>query len=84
MPVTIRRYGGIMAMKPRENSFSLEELDPQAKAAIDALVKEPPAAVKRAADGFVYSVEVNTVGKNPVKFELTGPDVPEALRKLLP
>ena len=85
MQVTVKRYGGIMAMKPKEKISDVDRLDTETRNAVKVLVETPPASgAARAPDGFIYSFEILEEGKPLTKVEISGQEVPEALRKLLP
>lgn len=86
MPVKITRHGGPMVMKPTPRTISLEDIDAPTRAALDELLAKstPSQPNERTPDGFVYSIEVEEAGKPARKAELSSPNIPDALRKLLP
>lgn len=87
MSLVVKRYGGIMAMKAKEKTFELDELDPATRGAVEALMKSGPAAVAgadRLPDSFVYSFEIGDDPASRIRVKVPGTQVPEPLRKLLP
>ncbi len=89
MPVkiTVTRYGGIMAMKPVSKSFTLEILDAATREELARLINtkiEPPSASQRWPDAFSYKFEMSDGAEFKKEVEVSGPQIPELLRKLLP
>ena len=87
MSITVTRYGGIMAMKPLSKTVPLESLDPKTREALLALMKKgssPVAASRRMPDAFSYSFKLSGEDQGEAEVEVSGPEIPEALRKLLP
>ena len=86
MPVTITRYGGLVPMKPRTRTFGVEELEPEVREALDGLFRsaQKVGVADRVPDGFVYSFEIEEHGSPKKEAEVASPNIPDALRKLLP
>lgn len=85
MTVTVRRYGGMFAMKPQVRTFSEADLDVPAREALTELLNhEPVAPSTPMPDAFTYAFEVEPTPGSKKSVKVPGHSVPAALRKLLP
>lgn len=86
MAVTVTRYGGIAAMRPTTRTIHEDELDTAARDALDRLANTSSASTpgRRMPDSFTYVFTIEKDGESLKRISVTGPMVPEALRKLLP
>ena len=83
MDVKVTRYGGFGGRPPKQRSFSDAELDLQTRAALEKLRKAPPAETATRPDAYAYVFEIADEGAAS-EVTLSGPEVPEPLRRLLP
>lgn len=86
MAVTVTRYGGISAMRPKTRTIHANELDETVRNALDRLTQAPAASApaRRMPDAFTYVFTIEEDGEPPKQLSVTGPMVPNELRKLLP
>ncbi|HVY17948.1 MAG TPA: protealysin inhibitor emfourin [Rhodopila sp.] len=84
MPLTIRRYGGLMARTPKTRTVPLQDLDALTQSALETFLakrQEPPVHTP---DGFVYTFELDEGAHPGRSVAVAGHAVPDPLRKLLP
>ena len=87
MSVKVTRYGGPMAgMAPKTKVFEMHDLDTATKQALGALLNAPKSeeVSRRIPDGFVYSFQTDETEASNKEVAISGTQVPDALRKLLP
>jgi hypothetical protein len=86
MHVTVKRYGGIMAMKPKTRTFESDELDKPTIEALRTLMKAPAhhEGERHMPDAFTYAFELADDSAETKEISMSGRDVPDSLRKLLP
>lgn len=86
MAVTVTRYGGISAMRPKTRTIHENELDKTARDALGRLTQASaaPNTARRMPDAFTYVFTIEEDGEPRKQLSVTGPMVPDELRKLLP